>query len=308
MELEIRKRKEGRAALFLLLVLTFAGCRPHTPTAGFPLIIGSRGHTSGKFNHPRGIVEDLKKGLVYVIDRDGRIQKFTDSGIFRASWIMPEVARGKAEDLCLDPAGNVLVADTHYSRIIRFTPDGRILSQFGHYGREPGAFIYPVGICTDPKGQIYVAEYGGNDRIQKFTAQGKLLGSWGKFGEKPGEFQRPSGMVWNQGRIYIADACNHRIQIFSDSGKRLRVIGAYGMKPGFFCYPYDVTVRGDNLYVLEYGNERIQKMNLKTNETTIYGHAGRGNNAFFSPWRFTLSLNGLFVSDTNNNRVVKVSF
>ena len=157
---------------FCLLLLV--ACNEGGSNDTFSLVIGSRGHTAGKFNRPRGIFYDKPRKRLHVIDWDGRVQSFTKDGKFRSSWIMPKVKKGKPEDLCLTPEGTILVTDTHYSRIMEFTISGTVVNEFGTYGSANGEFIYPVGICMDNDGNIYVSEYGDNNRIQKFDRKGKL--------------------------------------------------------------------------------------------------------------------------------------
>src|SRR5690606_23788745 len=135
---------------------------------GFERIIGEAGHGPGRFNRPRGICFEPDQRRLFVVDWDGRIQKFSPRGKLLGHWMMPDVKKGKPESLTLTRHGTLLVADTHYSRIVEFDYDGSFLGSFGTYGREPGQFIYPVGICVDKRDQIYVSEYGENDRIQKF--------------------------------------------------------------------------------------------------------------------------------------------
>ena len=285
-----------------------AGCASRdTEPKQFSLVIGSPGHTAGKFNRPRGITYDAANGVIFVVDWDGRIQKFATGGVFRASWIMPDIEKGKPEDLCMTRTGNLLVADTHYSRVMEFTPDGKQVRSFGSYGREPGQFIYPVGLAIDREGNIYVSEYGENDRIQKFGPEGKFIMTWGSFGAAPGQFQRPSGLaISTNDTFFVADAVNHRIQVFDANGKLLRVIGKEGTGPGEFRYPYDVAVGRDTLYVLEYGNQRVQKLTLDGQPLGVLGKPGREDGRFACPWRCEFVEDALFVSDTDNGRVVKL--
>jgi DNA-binding beta-propeller fold protein YncE len=284
------------------------GCnRAGQANGHFELVIGEPGHTSGRFNRPRGIDYDPASGIICVVDWDGRVQKFTTNGEFRASWIMPDVRKGKPEDLCFANNGNILVADTHYSRVVEFTPDGQLLRTFGTYGAADGQFIYPVGIACDRDGNIYVAEYGKNDRIQKFSPAGTFILSWGSFGAQPGQFQRPSGVaVTRDNQVFVADAVNHRIQVFNTNGKLLRIIGREGAAPGEFRYPYDVVVIGSAMYVLEYGNQRLQKLSLDGAPVGSFGRPGRGDGCFAFPWRCTEMGEQVLVSDTENGRVAVV--
>jgi DNA-binding beta-propeller fold protein YncE len=282
-----------------------AGCGPSSSgPVRERLVFGSHGYTAGKFHRPRGLAWDEPGGFVYVVDWAGRVQKFTTNGEFRASWRMPDIEVGKPEDLCVAPDGRVLIADTHYSRILEYTPDGKHVGGFGRYGRGPGEFIYPVGIACDSNGCLYVTEYGENDRVQKFDRQGHFLMAWGSFGSGPGQFQRPSGLEVAGDRVYVADAVNHRIQVFDLEGALVQTIGKQGSEPGLLRYPYDVAVKGGFLYVLEYGNQRIQKFTLAGEPVETLGRPGSGPGGLASPWRCVRVGDSISVSDTENHRVV----
>ena len=284
------------------------GCgKRGTHTDQFELVIGSRGHTAGKFNRPRGIFYDEPRKLLHVVDWDGRIQSFTKEGAFRGSWIMPKVEKGKPEDLCVTPEGTILVTDTHYSRILEFTVTGKVLNEFGSYGHGYGEFIYPVGICMDKDGNIYVSEYGDNNRIQKFDRKGKFIMDMGNYGQKPGEFVRPSGIaIGPDNNLYVTDGVNHRVQVFTLDGKFLKVIGKQGTEPGDLRYPYDIVFRGDQMLVLEFGNQRVQQLKMDGTPVKMFGRGGSGDGEFASPWRFCVAGEDVYVSDTNNFRVVKL--
>lgn len=292
----------------MVFVGVLAGCNEGSGhTDQFELVIGSRGHSSGKFNRPRGIFYDKPRKLLHVVDWDGRIQSFTKDGQFRGSWIMPEVEKGKPEDLCVTAEGTILVTDTHYSRIMEFTVTGKVLNEFGSYGHGDGQFIYPVGICVDKEGYIYVSEYGDNNRIQKFDRQGTFMMDMGNYGQKPGEFVRPSGIaIGPDNNLYVTDGVNHRVQVFSLDGKFIKVIGKQGTAPGEFRYPYDIVFRGDQMLVLEFGNQRVQQLTMEGAPVKMFGRGGSGDGEFASPWRFCVADNDVYVSDTNNFRVVKL--
>lgn len=295
----------------IIFTALYLGCRKE-PVAQrkFELIIGRRGHQMGEFNRPRGIFYDVPRDLLHVVDWDGRIQSFTRDGEVRGCWLMPEVKKGKPEDLCVTKEGTILVTDTHYSRIMEFTVTGKEIRRFGSYGGGKGQFIYPVGICMDDEENIYVSEYGDNNRVQKFTRKGRYLLSMGSFGNGKDQFQRPSGIAIGPDKnLYVTDGVNHRIQVFSLDGRHIRSIGKQGGKLGEFRYPYDVAFRGNEMLVLEFGGNRIQKMTLAGKGLETFGMPGSGDGQFASPWRFCVTTeNEIYVSDTNNYRVVKVKF
>ncbi len=111
------------------------------------------------------------------------------------------------------------------ARVVFFDHDGKVVGMLGSQGTGPCQFRYPVCVTQDPHGNFYVGEYGGNDRVQKFTVDGKFLLQIGKAGSGPGQLQRASGVVWRDGKVYVADSFNNRIQVFTDTGKYLSIIG-----------------------------------------------------------------------------------
>ena len=246
-------------------------------------------------------------GELFVVDTANRVVVFGPDGRPERSWRLPESEAGASEGICLLRDGRLAVTDTHYSRVLIFTATGELVGRFGAYGRGPGEFIYPVGIAQDDEGYLYVAEYGGNDRVQKFTVGGEPVLSFGSFGTGPGQFQRPSGLVWRGGKLYVADAINNRIQVFSDAGEQLGTLGAGGGGASLH-FPYDVALGPDGaLYVAEYGAGRISKVSLEGRLLGRYGSPGRGEGQFYTPWGLAVGAGRrAFIADTGNRRIVEL--
>ncbi|MCK5801754.1 MAG: ATP-binding cassette domain-containing protein [Lentisphaeria bacterium] len=255
---------------------------------------------------PRGI-EVTPAGEVLVIDTEGRILVFGADRKLRRQWAMPESDVGRPENLTVLRNGNVAVPDTHYHRVILFSADGREILRFGCEGAGPGQFMYPVALAEDADGNLYVTEYGGNDRVQVFTAGGRFLRQFGGFGTGGGEFQRPSGIVWRQGRIYVADATNHRIQQFDDDGRFLSVLSVDGI-PLHVRFPYDLALDGEGaLWVPEWGGGSIARIDLDGGGISRYGSVGRGTGNLLTPWGVAAGMDGrVYVADTGNRRIVEV--
>jgi DNA-binding beta-propeller fold protein YncE len=251
---------------------------------------------------------------VYVLDTAGRVLVYDRTGRLKRSWRMPESDVGKPEGVLVLADGTVAVADTHYHRVVFFAPDGRVLGMLGREGRGPGEFGFPVSLARDEEANLYVAEYGGNDRVQKFAREArgsyKYVLGFGGFGTGRGEFQRPSGIVWQGGRIIVADAINHRIQVFSDAGEFVAILGE-GLSLDF---PYGIALReapgdGSVLYVIEYGAGRISSVALAGpgagKLVGRFGTVGAGKGQFFTPWGIAVDSAGrLRVADTRNRRIV----
>lgn len=294
--------------LLLLLVALIIGCKRSQEAL---LSVDAVRHWSMPADGPMipqprtvGIGKDDE---VIVLDTRGRVLVFDENGTLLRQWRMPETELGNPEGVCLLKDGKIAVADTHYHRIIVFDQNGVELGRFGSFGKKPGQFIYPVAVVQDDSGDLYVCEYGGNDRVQKFTADGKLIASFGSFGSGPDQFQRPSGMVWHQGELYIADAINNRIQVFTDAGKFVGTLGG-AAAPLSLHFPYDVALGPDGaLYIVEYGAGRVSKVSLAGKLLGRFGTRGVGEGQFRTPWGIAVdSKMRLRIADTGNRRIVEL--
>ena len=146
---------------------------------------------------------------------------------------------------------------------------------FGSQGELPGQFTYPVDLMQDPQGFLYVAEYGGSDRIQKFTPDGTFVLEFGGLGTGLGQFQRPSGMVWLDSKIYVADAINSRVQVFNDQGQSLEVLD--WADQGGLYYPYDMVLSPQGqLFLVEYGACRVSVADPSGKLVARFPHAAAG--------------------------------
>jgi len=255
---------------------------------------------------PRAVATRGETELI-VLDTAGRALVFGRDRKLLRSWDMPEHEQGTAEDVCVLRDGRIAVADTHYHRVLLFSPEGKLLGRFGDYGQEPGQFIYPVGLAEDASGYLYVCEYGGNDRVQKFTADGEYLLSFGTFGTGREQFQRPSDLVWHEGQVYVADALNNRVQVFSDAGEFKGTLSGPDVDLGL-RFPYDIALGPDGtFYVAEYGACRVTAVSPDGRLVGRYGSPGRGAGQFKTPWGIAVGGTGqIYVTDTGNRRMVEL--
>ncbi len=213
------------------VLVACAGCGPRRePVRDAPdtAAIGSFGRNPGQFSSPRAVACDAK-GNVAAVDKTGRVQVFDKTGKLVTHWRMPDTGKGTPTGITFDPKGDLLIADTHYHRVIKYSTKGDLLTQFGSYGEGDGQFIYPTDVAVAKDGAVLVAEYGKNDRVSVFDASYRFVTQWGGHGAEEGHFRRPMGLAIDAaGAVYVADAVNHRIQKFSPSGKFLVAWGGPG--------------------------------------------------------------------------------
>jgi DNA-binding beta-propeller fold protein YncE len=299
-------------------LLLLPGCAPKSPSNEAPLasqlfrrvqIIGSWGVGVGELNKPRSVAVDAQDNL-YVVDMTGRVQKYASNGVFRLSWQMPQTALGKPKGMGRDRDGNIIVLEPHYQRVNVFSPEGKLVAQWGKRGTNAGELMMPRAVAVNSRREVFLSEYGLVERVQQFAARGeKLLAGFGHPGNAPGEFNRPEGMcIDSQDRIYVADSCNHRIQVFSSDGKFIRAYGKAGKGKGELSYPYDICVDAiGRQYVCEFGNSRIQVFDANDQPLEIIGGPGAAPGQFSNPWGVALdSAGNLYVADSQNHRVQKL--
>jgi DNA-binding beta-propeller fold protein YncE len=293
-------------ALGLSTAVAVAGCDlldGSTPE----IVWGIHGNQDGWLHKPRVSAFDRLDHL-YIADLTDRIQVFDRDGKYLRGWRTPGLNVDGPSGLTVDRDGRVLVADTHFYRVLVYDDRGNILMQLGEgiQGTAPGRFGYPTDVVTDKAGNFYVAEYGENDRIQVFSPAGKWLRQWGGHGYEPGEFLRPRALAIDENdHIYVADSCNHRIQVFDTSGKLLATWGHRGTKLGEMAFPYDIALGpGDTVYVCEYGNHRVQKFRRDGTPLGLWGAPGREPGQLNNPWALAVDSQGaVSVIDSNNHRV-----
>ncbi len=306
----IRSRSASGTYWVVVVLLLVAGCAEDPNHIGrLEKVWGRRGLSDGRFQKPRAMAID-RLDQFYIVDMTARIQVFDPNGRFLRAWQTPDWKTGKPTGLTIGENGNVLVADTHYYRVLVYSPDGQLLRTLGGTeGHGPGEFGLVTDVVEDDEGNLYVGEYGEYDRIQKFSPDGRFLLQWGGHGSDPGQFARPQNLsIDEHGHIWVVDACNHRIQIFDPEGKLLHLWGSQGTGLGQLYYPYDLALAPDEVvYVVEYGNHRVQKFTRDGRSLGCWGTNGRGEGELFNPWALVRDSRGLIhVLDTNNHRVQTV--
>lgn len=276
---------------------------------------GKLGLADGRFQKPRAMTINDQDEL-FIVDKTGRIQVFDADGTFKRLWNTPAIESGKPTGLGINRDGNIMVADTHYFRVLFYTPTGELLPRpiiGGTNGPDVGQFAFVTDVVQDSRGDYFISEYGEFDRIQKYSSEGEFICRFGETGNGPLQFSRPQCMMLDaEDNLWISDACNHRVQVIrceQDRPEVIQMIGSPGDQPGQFRYPYNLWLDGeDGLYVAEFGNHRIQKLTRTGQPILVWGKPGRETGQLQQPWALVKdSKNRLHILDTGNNRVQRVA-
>lgn len=305
----------ARRALFCGIVgagcALASGCGRSTPAAHDAVLatFGRTGMGPAEFSYPRAAAAAPDGGL-YVVDKAARVQRFDADGRPVREWRMPAWDAGKPTGLGVARDGRVYVADTHYSRVVIYSPEGELLDHFGERGGGPGQLMLPTDVAIARDGTIFVSEYGGNDRINRYSPDHEWLGAFAGRGDGAARTERPQSLLIDrQDTLWVADACNHRICQFTLAGQFIGAFGVSGSGPGALRFPFGVEELPDGtLLVAEFGNNRVQRFDRSGRSLGTWGRAGRGAGELAYPWAAVAGRDGrIFVLDSGNNRVQVVA-
>lgn len=249
-----------------------------TDAIGEPTIAVFDGHTGRLLRQFGGSVFAMPHGLS--IDRDGNLWA-TDVALNQVFKLSPQGKvlltlgeRAVAGDdhghfnrptqVAFADDGTILVADGYRNtRIVRFSAEGRFLSQWGAPGRGKGEFDTPHALTVDGAGKIYVADRE-NDRVQVFDRQGRYLNAWSSSG-----IGRPYGIAFlGNGRFAIADGGDQpqsgpdrsALVVVDDRGKVIERVGRYGNYDGQFRMAHHLAAGRDGaIFIVDIGGQRVQK-------------------------------------------------
>jgi DNA-binding beta-propeller fold protein YncE len=200
---------------------------------------------------------------VYVFQRSQAhpMLVFDHAGRFLTSWgagmfTMPHGCR-------IGPDGNLWLTDDGDQRVMKFTPDGRMLISLGvrgHASDDRRHFNQPADVAFGPAGDLYVADGYGNARVVHLSPDGRYLGEWGRHGAGSGEFHLVHNVVVGPDRrVYVADRDNRRVQIFTLAGRYVTEWDQVGT-------PFGLAVTADG---------RIAVSDGIANTVSLYDGSGR---------------------------------
>lgn len=201
----------------------------------------------------------------------------------------------------------ILVVDSQWAQVFRFSLDGKLLGSFGENNLKR-----PIGIAYDAISQrIYVSD-AVLHKIQVFSRDGELLSSIGRYGEALGEFNYPSAIEFNHGNLYVSDTMNARIQILDPNNleKEVESFGYRGLNIGNTPRPKGVTVDGDgNIYAVESYYGYLLVYNEQGEFLLPISGENRSIGEFYLPAGVTTDAhNRIYLADTFNGRIVILQY
>jgi DNA-binding beta-propeller fold protein YncE len=185
------------------------------------------------------------------------VQKLAPDGTLIAEWSPGLYGPRK---IATGPDDSIYVVDQGRTRIVKFSPDGKVVTAWGGKGSGDGQFDDPTSVTADPTtNKLYVAD-PRNKRIQVFDSNGKFLSKW-----SVPEWGQPVGFEdlaidSKTGRLYASSVNINAVLAFDLNGTR---IGSLTPKPPDKLEgPSALALANRKLYVLNMYGNRVSAIDL----------------------------------------------
>jgi sugar lactone lactonase YvrE len=245
--------------------------------------IGGPGHAE---IHPSGLELNADGSVLVAADTgNNHIKKYTRNadGTYTKVWDVGSFGSAIGQynnprDVGLDNAGNVYVADTVNSRVVKLSgTNGSVIgAPFTTAGTDK--FGTPMGV-TVVNDTIYLAD-ASKKMVRVLTTSGTQTRAFGGSGACTLS-QLRDVTADAAGNIYVANYTLNNIAKFSPTGTCITTWGTKGTGNGQFANPYGVAIGIDGgnevLYVADSNNNRIQEFTLTGGFLKSFGVDGEYN-------------------------------
>ncbi|MEK7260146.1 MAG: peptidyl-alpha-hydroxyglycine alpha-amidating lyase family protein [Pseudomonadota bacterium] len=203
-------------------------------------------------------VTDVADHVVMKLDKDANVLLKIGTKGTAGEWNQAAGALllNEPNDVALDSRGNIYVAQGHggdMPRVLKFSPTGDFIAQWGSRGYGPGQFVAAHAIEIDADDVLYVADRE-NMRIQRFDTEGNLLREW-KF-----DAMVCAIFLHSDGFMYLTTGFDGEFAKVDMDGNVLGAIGSPGTGNGQFGEAHALTMdAAGNAYIPDVINRRVQK-------------------------------------------------
>lgn len=253
-----------------------------------------------QFSDPQGMcldgdtlyVADRKNHAIRALDlKNETVTRVAGTGVqnhIRAGGAALKTGLNSPWDLLLH-GGRIYVAMAGHHQIWTFDPAKKRVDPYAGSGREDlidgpllqtspvqtivSAFAQPSGLATDGK-RIFVADSeisairalpvaGVKGQVGTIVGEGLF-----EFGDKNGQgkavrLQHALGVVYHEGKLYVADTYNSKIKIIDPA---FRTCETYLGDGKSLNEPGGLSISGGKMYIADTNNHRIQVVDMKTKE------------------------------------------
>lgn len=204
-------------------------------------------------------------------------------------------------------------------------------------------FIYPIAICTDSQGAVYISDVEnksvfiykdnklkpfittnlvrptglailpsqnklyvvdtGDHSLKIFNLKGELINQVPKANDSA-IFHYPTFATHSNNDILVNDALNYKIKTFDSNGSLLNSFGMEGSGPGTFSRTKGIAVDSENhIYTVDNLADNFQVFTSDGKLLLSVGSRGQSAGQFWSPAGIDIQNDTIYIADTFNNRI-----
>ena len=236
---------------------------------------------------------DLKAKTVSTVAGNGTQQGDLDHRRLAGPVPAKSLGLNSPWDLLLVDNNELYIAMAGHHQIWALDLDKNVIGPYAGSGREnigdgslaTAMFAQPSGLATDGK-NLYVADsevsalrrvpLGGKGRVDTLVGRGLF-----EFGDKDGpgqsddrtkeaRLQHALGVVYHDGKLYVADTYNSKIRVLDLATDVLSTLAVEGDKAGgpAFNEPAGISYAAGRLYVADTNAHRVRVVDLATKRVT----------------------------------------
>jgi DNA-binding beta-propeller fold protein YncE/4-amino-4-deoxy-L-arabinose transferase-like glycosyltransferase len=223
---------------------------PDQPGQDKPILIDLTVDSKGQVY----ILDPLTKNLE-VYDNDGKLIGHRNTNNKFAAYA--------PNGLAVDKAGNIYIANTGGSDILKIDPDDNLVREIGGGNDFPTLgdtrrTNQPIDVAVTDDGAVYVVDL--SQRIVKYGADGKYVTEW-KIPNLGGGIASMH-MASYKNFVYLSDTNSNVIYLLNTDGSIISY-GSTGDRPGQFDNPAGLATDAvGRLYVADRNNRRVQVFDL----------------------------------------------
>lgn|GEM_PF-370484 len=209
---------------------------------------------SADMQQPSALAVD-QQSQVYILDGlNQRVVIFDDSGRKIKSVALSlsgNDSHTAPMDMVIDKA-TWLIADPDQHRILRFSPQGKLLEKIVLEGlhRPTLKLPEPIALSLD-EDVLYWSDRANHQICRQSLKEKGLANCFGQYGESSGQFRFPYQMAMDRdGYIHAIDVLNGRVQMFNSRGRYFSSISRFGVETGDLFRPNGIAFDdNDFMYV-----------------------------------------------------------
>ena len=249
----------------------------------FKFSFGGRGGEPGQFDQVYGLaigegrVAGRTTEVVYTIDGDGRIQKWTLDGTlvgaFASGIELDQPRMAEVHPVTHD----LWVVNARDREVVVIGRNGKERFRFGDGGSGPGEFDGdPRGIAISANGKRVFVSDDGNHRIQVFNGAGRFKDTIERRPGRAYALVDARGLEVSGKRLVVADEWDFSLKVYrTTDGKGLDKLFGRGPRLGGVNTPRGLAldVHG-HVFVSDWWNQRIQRWNGDGTQPSAFGFRG----------------------------------